>query len=108
MTKVFVTHENANLDYSPAEAWGELCFITHKDFTSMGELSPHNADLIREIRAKVATFNADTDLIVISGSPLVAAAMFMLLAKRGISRVNILRWSNRDHNYNRTSINIEV
>lgn len=108
MCKVFVTSENVGLDYSPAEGWGELQFITNKDFTAMGELSPSNADLVREIRKQLLKFNAEEDLVIVSGSPLVSAVVFMMLGKMGVKRISVLRWSNRDHVYYRTSVNIEV
>lgn len=108
MSRVFVTSESPKLDYSPAESWGELTFVTHKDFTPMGAMSPYNADLTREIKRVVKTFDSETDFVVISGSPLVTAVFFMALAERGVKRVNVLRWSNRDTQYHPTSVNLEV
>lgn len=108
MSHVFVTHESPKLDYSPAESWGELKFVTHKDYTPMGALSPFNADLTREIKAVAKNFDSETDFVVISGSPLVTAVWFMALAERGVKRIKVLRWSNRDNQYHPTSLNLEV
>lgn len=102
---VYVTQENPNLNYVPAEKWGEIKFLTKDDFNSVAG-SLRNADLINELRAGVAKFDPENDFVVISGSPPVAAAVFMLLAKR-TSKVKLLRWSNRDGVYYPMTLSIE-
>ena len=57
-----------------------------------------------ELRTKVSKFNPDDDYIVISGSPIVTAAVFMLLAEK-TREVKMLRWSNRDRVYQPLVIN---
>jgi len=95
--RVFVTQENPNLNYLPAEAFGDIEFLAREDFSPVRN-SLHNEALIQKIRHKLKEFNPDIDFITVSGSPVVAAVVFMILAEK-TKTVNILRWSNRDHVY---------
>jgi hypothetical protein len=79
----------------PAEKYGEIQFITAKDFSSVRN-SLNNAAMLDEIRFVVNKIDADVDHLVIAGSPYVAAVVFYWLGKRGVQTLNMLRWSNRD------------
>lgn len=105
MPKVFITQENPNLNYLPAEAFGEIVFMTRGDLSPVRN-SLNNEALIEELRGKVREFNAREDFIVISGSPVVAAVTFMLLRDRA-DTVNVLRWSNRDRVYQHLVISLK-
>lgn len=104
--RVFVTQEarTGKIDYSPARLFGTLNFITVMDFSSEEE-SLTNKVLVDEIRSKLRDFNPDSDYIVITGSPLVAAAVFMILRER-THTVRVLRWSNIHHVYSVVNINL--
>lgn len=97
MPKVWITQETSH-DFLPAQKYGEIEFVTAKDFSSVRN-SLNNAALLDEVRFKMNKFDADNDWIVVAGSPYVAAAVFYWLGKRGAQTLNILRWSNRDHVY---------
>ena len=103
---VFVTQEvrAGRIDYTPAREFGALKFITMMDFSSEND-SIMNEVLINEIRTKLIEFNFNDDYIVITGSPLVSAAVFMVLRER-THRVNVLRWSNQSHTYTPVNINL--
>lgn len=104
MAKVFVTQENPKLNYAPAEEYGDIVFLTKDDLNPIKN-SLHNQALIKQVESRLSSFNPDEDFIVISGSPMVAALVFMLI--RGASKkVNILKWSNRDHVYQNISISV--
>ena len=104
MSKVFVTHENISLDYSLAEEYGELVFITADDFSSM-KTSAHNIGLVDTIKSVLRTYKPDEDYIIATGSPMVNAAVFMLIGCY-TPVVKVLRWSNRDRKYTPVTINI--
>lgn len=107
MAKVFVTQEHPSLNYAPAEEFGEVVFMTIDDYSSIKN-SLHNIDLIDELKNTVKEFDPDVDYIVISGSPVVSAIVFMLVGMMYQGRqINVLRWSNRDHMYQPTTINIK-
>lgn len=94
---VYVTQET-EYDFLPAEAFGEIKFITSHDINNVrGSL--HNEELIRRIRMRLHAFDPARDFVVITGSPYVAAVVFLILGNRGITEVNLLRWSNRDRVY---------
>lgn len=97
MPKVYVTQENPALNYLPAEEFGEVVFLTRDDFNPIKN-SLANEALLADLQRKLKAFLPDDDFMVISGSPVVSAAVFMLLRDR-TNRVKILRWSNRDRIY---------
>lgn len=98
MARVWVTQEKG-VDFSPAERFGEIHFITAKDLNNLAN-SLHNEELLDEIKYKLSTqYKPDEDFFVIIGSPYVAAAVFMLLGSMGVRRVKILRWSNQTGHY---------
>jgi folate-dependent tRNA-U54 methylase TrmFO/GidA len=103
--KVYITQENPNLNYIPAEEFGEVIFLTRGDFSPMKN-SLNNDKLIEEIRTKLKKFHPVDDYLVISGSPVVSAAVFMIV-REITDTVNILRWSNRDRLYQHLVVSIK-
>lgn len=97
MTKVYVTCDTP-FDFSEAERFGDLEFVTHSDIHNP-KGSPHNAELLRQIREKIKAYDPDEDFILPVGSPYVQGCVFMALGLRGIREVRVLRWSNRDRLY---------
>lgn len=95
--KVYVTYESSH-DFSGAEAFGEVHFLTKDDLNNTRN-SLHNEALLSDLAFKLKKFNPDEDYIVIAGSPYVAAAVFMILGFRGIKSVKLLRWDSRDRKY---------
>lgn len=104
--RVFVTQEvrTGRIDYSPARKYGQLTFCTIQDFSPEND-SIINKVLIDELRTRLRDFDTKNDYIVTSGSPLVIAAVFMILRER-TPCVRVLRWSNRDLIYQEVSINL--
>lgn len=104
MPTVFVTQETPH-DFTKAEAFGEVKFLTRDDFNNIKN-SLSNKALVRSLNHQLKKFD-DEDWIIIAGSPYVSAAVFMILARRGFRRVKILRWDNRDFTYIPLQIEIE-
>ena len=104
-SKVFVTQEQEKLNYSPAEEYGEVVFITRNEFSIM-KASLRNEALIDEIASKLKSFDPSVDYITVSGSPVVAATVFLVLGLRKVRSVNMLRWSNRDCVYHPVTIQL--
>lgn len=105
--KVYVTQEQEKLNYAPAEQYGDVVFITRSDFSVM-KASLRNEALVSEIAFKLKGFDADNDYITVSGSPVVTAAVFMILGLRGVKSFNMLRWSNRDCVYQPISVQLNT
>lgn len=93
---VWVTQET-DKDFSGAEAWGRVEFLTKDDLSNMKN-SLKNEELINRIRFLLHRFGPD-DWVVPAGSPYVAAVVFMVLGQMGVRKLNILRWDNRDLMY---------
>ncbi len=64
-----------------------------------------NKVLIEELRTRLSEFDPKNDFIIITGSPLVTAAVFMILRER-TPIVKFLRWSNRDFVYTEVVIDL--
>lgn len=97
MAKVMVTQETPH-NFSKAESYGTIEFLTRDDLNNVrGSL--HNEKLVTDINRKLKDFDESEDWIVIAGSPYVSALVFMLLGRKGCKHVNVLRWDNRDFQY---------
>jgi hypothetical protein len=106
MAKIFVTQER-DFDFSPAETFGELVFVTDQDFWNIDK-SQHNARLIDNIADAFKDYDPVADYIIAAGSVIVMAATFLILGKRGHRKVRMLRWSNRDRCYEPVILDINV
>jgi len=97
MAKIYVTSEMP-FDFTGAERFGEIAFLTNSDLNNIrGSL--HNEQLIRNLRYALRNFVEEQDYVLITGSPYVAAVVFMILGARGVKMLRLLRWSNRDRVY---------
>lgn len=100
--RVFITHENGSLDYTPAEQFGDITFLTRDDISPVkGSLA--NDELVAKLKAQLRSFDFYNDFLLPSGSPAVSGLAFAILGGRtrdvaGLP-LKILRWSNRDHKY---------
>lgn len=100
MAKVYITQET-NKDFSHAEQFGEIEFLSYDradDFHSVSN-SINNEKLLAHLAHKLRRFNQDEDYLVITGSPYVSAAVFWILGRMQIRRLNLLRWDNREFKY---------
>lgn len=95
--RVFVTQESSKLNYLPAEQFGKVVFLTRQEYSPIrGSIG--NQHLIASIRQQLSDFDPERDFITMSGSPVIAGIVFMILGQT-TNRLNVLRWSNRDHVY---------
>lgn len=97
MAKVYVTQES-NHDFTPAEQWGDVEFLTKEEISPIKQ-SLRNEALLEDLEHKLKKYDPDEDFIVVAGSPYVAALVFYLLGRRGVPQIRMLRWSNRDRLY---------
>ena len=69
MSKVFVVQEQHTLDYSQAEVWGEVEFLTAREYKPLrGSLL--NEEIQEEVRRKLEKFfNPQSDWLVLTGNP---------------------------------------
>lgn len=104
---VWVTQEMSDLNYTPANVYGDVRFITGLDFsTQEGVASIKNPQLVSEIEKFAAKFDDAIDYLVPSGSVFVSMVACAALAKRGIKKVAFLRWNHRKTNYDILNLGI--
>lgn len=95
--KVFVTQEQS-FDFSRAEQFGEIEFLTRDDLhNTKGSL--HNEAVAAAIRHKLKKFDPEWDWLLPAGSPYITALVFLLVGSLGHRRLQVLRWSNQDRCY---------
>lgn len=103
--KVFVVQENPNLNYLPAEKFGEVVFITSIEFSPVKN-SPRNAALMRDIEDAMRQFDPDRDYLLLSGNPIIMGYVFALAIQMK-GEVSVLWWSRIDGAYIDVSFNPE-
>lgn len=96
MPKVFVTHESPNFNYTPAEKFGEIEFLTATDLSTQLK-SKYNRIVVDEIRNKLDEFTQD-DYLLPSGSPIVTGVAMAILHET-FEEINVLKWSNHTKEY---------
>lgn len=94
---VFVVQENPNLNYTPAEKFGEVIFLTAAEF-SPSKNSLRNVGIVKSIHDKLAEFDPDRDFLLLSGNPLMMCYAYgVAIAIKGYVRV--LWYSRNDRDY---------
>jgi hypothetical protein len=96
MAKVFVTHEQSQVNYLDAERFGDLTTVSAFD------VIPHsdNMQLWETIRKRLANFDPLTDYVLYSGSPIITAFCFVTLARQHPgSVIRVLRWDKHAGRY---------
>lgn len=98
-SKVFVTNFQSR-DYSSAEKYGELVFVT-KGFIVLSDL-----EKIRKSLSRFIELSSADDYVILMG-PSVIIAMFTVLwfAKHGY--MNILSWDGKNNTYNHYVVGVD-
>jgi len=95
--KVYVIKENPRLNYLDAERFGDVVFITDKDYTPMKN-SLCNREIIRAIDDYMGKFDPDYDFLLLTGGPVLIGYAFHLgLSKKGY--MSLLQWDNIRREY---------
>jgi hypothetical protein len=93
--RVYVVQENRHADYSDAERFGEVVFMTVDEFKPLNA-SLRNEDIKADIRKYLGSFTRD-DFIILTGNPTMIGFAFHLCAAAGV--VNVLQWDKIDNSY---------
>lgn len=101
--RVFVVQENPNLNYIPAEKFGEVVFMTGIEFSPIKN-SPRNAAVLECIETAMAQFDPATDYLLLSGNPIVMGYVFHLAMAKA-PEVRVLWWSRDDRKYTEVLFN---
>lgn len=99
-SRVYVVQENQNLDYTDAERFGEVVFLTNMEYRPMAS-SKNNVDLLNQIDDGLSKFDPEQDYVILTGNPITLGYAFhRLLSNVGDGTpVAILRWVPQDGRY---------
>lgn len=88
--KVFVVQENPKLNYVDAERFGEIVFMTSKEFSPIRN-SLMNGEIIKDVQTFMKEFNPDKDFLLLTGGPvLLGYAFHLAISKKGY--LTVLQW----------------
>lgn len=102
--KVLVVHENLSMNFSDAERFGQVVFVTNREWNPRrGSMTnPESVDLMRR-RFSEMGYSPDRDYIILNGPPVImgyAFHMAMLAAgNQNLAGVLILSWDKRAGKY---------
>lgn len=98
---VYVVQENSAFDYSRAEEYGDLEFLTLKELRTYGE-SLTNSEIQHDIVLGLANFKPD-DYLILTGNPITMSFAFHIavsnLGTQGAQHIKLLRWDRIQHQY---------
>lgn len=99
-SKVYITQETHRLNFTDAERFGEVVFM------SVGETSPmkssiRNKAIVSDIKRMAAQFDHKQDYLLLSGDPVITAIAFHeIMARTPDKAVMLLKWDNQSKSYN--------
>lgn len=97
MSKVFVVQENNRIDYSDAERYGDVVFLTAEEFKSTrGSL--RNEAMLTQVRVKMSGYNPSEDYLLLTGNPIMIGYVFHVALTKGKS-ITCLQWDRFTNNY---------
>lgn len=96
--KVFVSKFQPSWDYSQAAEYGEVVFVTDREFHAEPSMPRHNETVGNEIAKGMQDYIAGIDFIVLTAAATVNMAVAMHISGKAETH-NVLRWSNRGHSY---------
>lgn len=102
-SRVFVVHENLSMNFSDAERFGEVSFVTNREWNPRrGSLS--NGETFRQIRVALQTFDLERDFVILNGPPVLIGFAFHVLMDRaaicgGAAGIRVLSWDKRSNKY---------
>lgn len=97
--KVWIIQENPNVNYRPAEEFGELEVVLDSA-AGPGYLKKGSPqDWIKSLKRMAADFSPMTDRVVMTGNPIFIAYGLHLIMKKW-SKCPVLIWDRRNREYN--------
>jgi len=88
-SKVYVVQENAFANYSDAERYGEVVFMTADEFRPQNN-SLRNAQILDQVRGMMLHFTSN-DYLILTGNPTVIGYAFHCGLQR-FDSLKILQW----------------
>jgi len=104
---VYVTQEQPGHNYSQAEDYGDVVFLTQHDVPTV-RTSLTSQSVIESLARRMKGYRPGIDYILPAGSPLNIAAVFILAGRFGGSQHNILKWESRIGRYNAVQLEVPL
>lgn len=109
---VFIAQAQDRIDYSDAERFGALTFLTGFEW-SPHVSNPRNATVLKDIRDGIrGKFDPNFDYLVLTGNPITMGAVFhyaLLKAKlSNIHKLRILQWDRLKSAYREVIFDEEI
>lgn len=105
MSKVYVTQLMRHMDMTQAEKFGDIEFLTTKEYQPHFYPEQENKKIVDEIMAKMDRYEPGTDYIMTTGSAIPNVIVGMVLDRYPDATHQILKWSNRNNCYELFNIN---
>ncbi len=103
--RVYVIKENSKLNYLDAERFGDIVFITNKNYSPIKN-SLCNKEIIQIIAEYMDQFDPGRDFLLLTGGPILIGYAFHLgIKKKGY--ISLLQWDNLCRGYIPVQFNIE-
>ena len=96
--KVFVTQFDPKWNFTPAEEYGEVVFLTSSEYQCEPSPVEYNAAIHAEITRKLQDYVPGRDYIALTGSGVPNFVAGRILGRSGGPH-RILKWSNRQRAY---------
>ncbi|MBV1952732.1 MAG: hypothetical protein KUG64_11130 [Cycloclasticus sp.] len=90
MSSIYVVQENNRISYRPAEAFGDIKFLTAREYSpTKGSLI--NEKILEDIRKGLEDFDPKYDFLLLTGNPvMIGYVMHLCLKLEGY--VKVLQW----------------
>jgi len=92
---VWIFQENPNNDYTPAEKWGEVKFVTGSDLKSWAD-SPSTKNYHQDVKIFLRHYKPNEDFIIVTGNPVAICHLGMVLP---VGHHRFLKWDHRAGEY---------
>lgn len=97
-SRVFVTQVNPRISYAPAEKYGQVVFLTSKEYQPEPIPARVNHKIFHEIERGLADYVPGVDYILLSGSPVTTFLAGKIVSDH-TGPHKILKWNNRTNEY---------
>jgi len=110
---VYVTQENPRLNYSDAERFGTIKFLSVYDYSPNGN-SKRNEKLLEGLHRDLRGFDPMRDHVLLTGDPVVIAIVFQIVAGQVLEGmcpdhgdISLLKWDGQNRKYNQIVIDLK-
>lgn len=99
---VYVVQEQNRIDYSDAERFGDVKFLTAIEYNGMRN-SVRNSQALADIRSGLAGFDPSLDYLLLTGNPIAIGYAFHIAMVNAhnlkADKLNVLQWEREKGQY---------